>query len=208
LPLCSRSDERARVSLADGGTRHIQRVRRGGQTPTWQLCLVQGAPFGLCIGAQTYFGHHRDSLTSAVVAGIVEGVVFGVFMGLFFARRQRKTRAVMGSVSADVERASRRALLRGPIPSDLVVLTTALRLGRHALAQPAGHRRLARIVLGLFVVLGVAIAMTSRFLGSWLIPLMFAATLVASWRTTRNLKRRVSLLESAVRTAGASVDPA
>lgn len=132
------------------------------------LALVFGVPFGIAMGIYdgARSGHSR-SLTAHLVVGVVCGVLFGVIMTIAMRRQLTHTRGLVGSASGREVRKARRAVVRGPVPTDPETRALALRLGGQTVDQLQDRKTLP-LFTGL-TVLSVLLGVTQSawwFLGT------------------------------------------
>jgi Flp pilus assembly protein TadB len=156
--------------------------------PWWVLSLFAGTLFG----AVMWLTHPGAGPAPAVIAG----VLFGAIMGPVIGRRRDRARSALGQVSTGQHLLARRALRRGPAPTDPDTREMAYRLGTHALdTLTPGRRTFTLVTYGSFLVLSSVIAVTTSpwyWLGATFWTAMIAFTLW-SWS---HLQRRVELLRA------------
>ena len=103
------------------------------RAPWWVLSAIAGVIFG--IGQfLTNLGEGRSTGASATGA-LIAGLIFGLIMGPFSARQHRRFLAAQGDVPRESQREVRRAVMRGPAPSDPEVRAAAARVVALQLTQ-------------------------------------------------------------------------
>lgn len=182
---------RARLRIASVGVVGGRDVRGALiRAPWWALACLQGGFFGLLMFGVglVAFRSTSTSLTFALVAG----VKFGLILGPVTARANRRFVAAQGAIPREREREARRAVMRGPAPSDPAVREAALRLVNHQLHV----MRRQRWHLLLFGV-GATYVASALLNPSWLTilgALFFALAAVLQLTLSRRLRKRRRVL--------------
>ena len=160
------------------------------RAPWWVLSAIAGVIFG--VGQfLTHLGEGRSAAASATGA-LVAGLLFGLIMGPFSVRQNRRLLAAQGDVPRESEKEVRRAVMRGPAPSDPEVRAAAARVVALQLAQ---LRRLwwAAILWVALVALSLWLAVSES--PWWLLcGLLFGAFLAYQLWLPGHLQQRERLL--------------
>jgi Flp pilus assembly protein TadB len=144
----------------------------------------------------TFVGYleHPDSWTKAIIIGLFDGVFFGAIMGPMQVNKRRKRVAAIGDMPARDLRVASRAVMRGPVPTDLRIRQAAQWLATNQLKETSRFRLLVLILLAFVAMVSVAIALTSTpWWWIWVVAIfsMFAFFLLMPI----HLRRRIEMLK-------------
>ena len=157
--------------------------------PWWMLGILTGSFYGLGMGL---FQASRMTLSANIIISVLEGVFFGSIMGPWSARLNRRYLAVQGPLPRSDERAARKAVLRGPVPTNSAIRAASARAAEFQLTQ------IRRYWWGapLFAVLGlVAVLLVISESLWWLLAVLeFTGFLIYQIWLPRHLERRRALL--------------
>jgi Flp pilus assembly protein TadB len=158
----------------------------------WDAAVIQGAVFGLLMGADDVRDGRRWTETLPEVAVIAVGFAF--FVWLFVYRRQgRETNLILAGLTRYERRVANRAAVRGAMPTDPQVRSAAAELVRYRLGQSLNHRTPAAFVFAVLVLVCLGVAAGNSpwwYAGAG----VFAAVLATMWIMPRRLTRRLELL--------------
>lgn len=162
------------------------------RAPWWVLSAIAGVIFG--IGQfLTNLGEGRSTGASATGA-LIAGLIFGLIVGPFSARQHRRFLAAQGDVPRESQREVRRAVMRGPAPSDPEVRAAAARVVALQLFQL--HRLWWGVIL--WVALGALALWLAVSESPWwlLCGSVFGGFLAYELWLPRHLQQRERLLAS------------
>ncbi|MFK4084760.1 hypothetical protein ACI2LF_11660 [Kribbella sp. NPDC020789] len=163
------------------------------RAPGWLIAVICGGLFALVVVVVGVIDHEPARFVA--ITALAGGTILGTVVALATRKQRREQRRMFETVPEDDWKQVRRAVWKGPVPTEPRIRAAALDLANQYFGRAYRFRKALYIILGVNIVLQI---LSLVFGGSrWAVfTLGFMLCAFAShWYNLRRLKRRIEVLQ-------------